>query len=51
MKDGLYAVVMKNWAAGFVVEGGKVTMCAPILRKRLGYWMTVARCVPVKGPK
>lgn len=45
LKDGLYAVVTDTWVAGFVIENGRVTMCAPILRKRLAYWMTKARRV------
>lgn len=45
MGDGLYQVTTKYLCAGFVVEGGKVVACAPILRKKLGYWMTVARRV------
>jgi hypothetical protein len=47
--DGLYRVMTSYLCAGFVVEGGKVTRCAPILRKRLAYWQTVA--VFVRGPK
>ena len=42
MTDGLYRVTTSYLCAGFVVEGGVVTMCAPILRKRLSYWMTIA---------
>jgi hypothetical protein len=42
LADGLYAVVRPTWVAGFVVEGGRVTICAPILRRRLAYWATVA---------
>ena len=42
MKDGLYRVVTTYLCAGFVVEGGKVTICAPILRKKIEYWKTVA---------
>ena len=45
MRDGLYIVRQYKFTAGFVVEGGKVTMCAPILRKRLAYWMTKAERV------
>lgn len=45
MKDGLYAVVRPDWVAGFVVEGGQVVDCAPILRRRIDYWQTVARWV------
>jgi hypothetical protein len=28
--------------AGFVIERGRVTACAPILRKRLTYWIQLA---------
>jgi hypothetical protein len=42
MIDGLYRVVTVYLCAGFVVEGGRVTHCAPILFKRLPYWKTVA---------
>lgn len=41
--DGLYQVTTRYLCAGFVMEGGLVTLCAPILRKKLTYWMTVAR--------
>lgn len=40
IQDGLYRVTTNYFCAGYVVEGGKVTMCAPILRRRLRYWMT-----------
>ena len=46
MADGLYRVTTSYLCAGFVVEGGKVTRCAPIMRKRLAYWQTVAVRVP-----
>jgi hypothetical protein len=44
MKDGLYQVTTKYLCAGFVVHGGKVktSQCAPILRKKLAYWVTIA---------
>jgi hypothetical protein len=45
LRDGLYAVVQPAWIAGFVVENGTVTMCAPILRRKLALWMTQARWV------
>jgi hypothetical protein len=45
MPDGLYQVATRYLCAGFVVLDGEVTMCAPILRKRLGYWKTIARRV------
>lgn len=42
MIDGLYRVTTKYLCAGFVVEGGRITMCAPILRRGIDYWRTVA---------
>jgi hypothetical protein len=38
-------VTTRYLCAGFVVEHGRVTCCAPILRKRLRYWMTQAHRV------
>lgn len=46
LSDGLYRVVTHYLCAGFVIEGGTVTICAPILRKRFDYWATVAQPVP-----
>lgn len=40
--DGLYRVERGTLCAGFVIEGGRVTRCAPILRRRLAYWRTIA---------
>ena len=45
LRDGLWAVIGPGFVAGFVVVDGRVTMCAPILRKRLDYWVTRARYV------
>lgn len=45
LEDGLYQVTTSYLCAGFVVEGGRVVACAPILRKKLAYWLTVARRV------
>ena len=45
MIDGLYQVTTRYLCAGFVVESGTVTRCAPILRKKLAYWQTIARRV------
>ena len=42
MKDGLYRVETPYLCAGFVMRGGKVIECAPILRRRIDYWKTVA---------
>ena len=46
VQDGLYRVVTTYLCAGFVVENGEIVACAPILRRKLGYWRTVARLVP-----
>ena len=35
--------------AGFVVERGEVTQCAPILRKKLDYWKRVAVWISEMG--
>lgn len=42
MPDGLYRVVTSYLCAGFVIENGKVTRYAPILRNKLNYWITIA---------
>ncbi len=42
MTDGLYRVTTSYLCAGFVIEKGRVTQCAPILRKKIDYWKTVA---------
>jgi hypothetical protein len=42
LDDGLYRVETPAFVAGFVIEGGVVTRCAPILRRRLSYWMRFA---------
>lgn len=43
MIDGLYQVTTKYLCAGFVIEDGKITNIAPILRKRFNYWKTIAK--------
>lgn len=42
MRDGLYRVTTSYLCAGFVVERGQVTRCAPVLRRKLAYWTTLA---------
>lgn len=42
LPDGLYRVKTRYLCAGFVVEGGRVTRVAPILRRRLHYWKKIA---------
>ena len=46
MSDGLYMVQKNQICAAFVVRDGEVTVCAPVLRKRLDYWKTVATLIP-----
>jgi hypothetical protein len=41
----LFRVCTSRLCAGFVVEHGRVVACAPILRKRLAYWRTIAQRV------
>lgn len=41
--DGLYGVSTPYFSASYEVENGNVTRCAPILRRRLSYWQTIAR--------
>lgn len=50
MTDGLYQVTTSRLCAGCVIEWGRIrrSMCAPILRNKLRYWMTVARRVDEK---
>lgn len=45
ISDGLYRVDYRGICAGFVVEGGRVVSCAPILRRRLSFWVKIARRV------
>jgi hypothetical protein len=40
--DGVYDVTTPYLSAGFALRDGEVVWCAPILRRRLRYWMTVA---------
>jgi len=43
MKDGVYQVTTKYLCAGFVIKDGKVVACAPILKNKLTYWITIAK--------
>lgn len=42
MKDGLYRVTTNYLCAGFIVKDGKIISCAPILRNKINYWITIA---------
>jgi hypothetical protein len=43
MNDGLYQVSWRNICAGFVIENGKITACAPILRRRFDFFKQIAK--------
>ena len=42
LEDGLYQVTYKGICAGFVLEDGIVTLIAPILIRKFGFWKTIA---------
>lgn len=46
LEDGLYRVETTHLCAGFSVKDGQVVDCAPILKKKLGYWVKIAKRVP-----
>lgn len=43
LPDGLYRVEHGSVCAGFVIEDGRVVRCAPILRKRMDFWVRRSR--------
>jgi hypothetical protein len=45
VRDGLYRVTTPTLTAGFVIRAGSVVECAPILRRRIGYWLKHAMWV------
>lgn len=47
----MYRVDKPYFYAGFIVERGVVTRCAPILRKNLHHWVTVAVRLPDRPMK
>ena len=47
MKDGLYQVTTKYLCAGFVIKNNKIIDCAPILRKKINYWRTIAKRINI----
>lgn len=50
-KDGLYRVTTKYLCAGFIVENGFIVRCAPILRKKIHYWKTIAKKITSQTPE
>jgi hypothetical protein len=49
MRDGLYIVDRGSIYGAFVIRGGQVLNCAPVLRKNIGFYMKIARYVPTDG--
>ena len=47
LPDGLYRVTTGYFCAGFVIKGGRVVRCAPILWRRIDHWLTVAEPVEI----
>jgi len=45
MKDGLYQVTTSYLCAGFVIRDGKTIKIAPILKKKINYWKTIAKLI------
>lgn len=45
LPDGLYRVSTPYLCAGFVVQGGYVTDCAPILQRRFSHWIARAQAI------
>lgn len=45
MKDGLYQVTTSYLCAGFVIKNNKIVECAPILKKKIRYWVTIAKWI------
>ena len=43
MINGLYRVTTNYLCAGFVIREGRLAECAPILRKKMAYWRTIAK--------
>jgi len=48
LADGVYRVETEFFCAGFVIANGKVTECAPILRRNFNYWKKKAVLIPPK---
>lgn len=51
MIDGIYHVDHGNICAGFLVENGQITYCAPILRNRITLWARIAKRVGPIGAR
>jgi hypothetical protein len=45
LKDGLYRVVTDYFVAGFIIKNGRVIKWAPILNRKIDYWIFQAEWV------
>jgi len=45
LQDGLYRVCTNYLCAGFIIEKGVITRIAPILRKRIKYFIKISKKV------
>ena len=45
LADGVYVVIRPNFVAGFQVRAGRLEGVAPILRRKIDYWVTQAERV------
>lgn len=45
LPDGLYRVQTLYLCAGFIVKNKHIVKCAPILRKRIKHFQTIAVCI------
>lgn len=45
LPDGLYRVVTNYFVAGFIIEGGNLVSCAPILRRNFKHWTRIAEWI------
>ena len=45
VKDGLYRIKYKGICAGFVLHKGRVVRAAPVLRRRMHFWASIAEWV------
>jgi len=41
VRDGLYQVTTSYLCAGYILQGGVVTACAPVLKNKINYWKTI----------
>jgi hypothetical protein len=50
--DGFYVVIHDRYGicAGLIVDGGRVVEAAPILRRRLAWWLTSPYLRRMSGP-